>query len=198
MERYDAVRTHVSSTRFQANVWEGRRRPSVLPVFEDTPRCSGLSSHPSSRRGSGVYVEPRTASRVPGRHSGHIPDVISLPVRNACSARAFHDLRCQTHEQVTAADVREPHASVTVHRCSRVESRGRVTSSWALSGPEGTWDDCIEEIAARRLNSDSGQSIPSYAPVRVGSAGTLCVWFRSVVQAERIRRSRFQRSWSKG
>jgi len=110
----------------------------VFTGVRDTRRCSGLSSHPSSRSGSGVCVEPRTASRVPGRHSGHIPDVISLPVRNPCSARAFHDLSCHTHEQVTAPYVRDPHASVTVHGCSRVESRSRAASSWALSGPEGT------------------------------------------------------------
>lgn len=94
-----------------------------------SPRCSGHDAVLGpfflcdGRSGSGVCVEPQTASGVPGSHSGHIPDVISLPVRKTRSARALYDLSCQTHEQVTAAYVRDPHAPVTVSWCSRVASR---------------------------------------------------------------------------
>jgi hypothetical protein len=110
--------------------------------------------------------------------------------------------------RVTAAYVRDPLR--TDHRAwvlAGSEACGHYTSSRALLGPEGTFGQLlIEEITSGGVSACfAGQSIPSYAPTRVRSAGT--VNFRLLLvqdevartaTAERILRSACQRSGSKG
>ena len=140
----------------------GRKRgPRVLLVFGNTSAALGLSPPAvdgvdqvctSSLHG---FPGPRTSLR-PTRS----PTLRNLLPVGRTSPHGYLKPKFSNTRAGPAAYVRDPHASVTGHGCSRVTSRGRCTSSWALSGPEGTWDDCIKEIAAKRFNTDSGQSIP--------------------------------------
>jgi len=160
----------------------------VKPLADPRASCS----RPDGRSRSGVYVEPQ---RLPGSPDLTPTDTQSnvaqlLPV-GSISPHGHLKPKFSNTRAGPAAYVRDPHASVTGHGCSRVTSRGRCTSSWALSGPEGTVRTTVSRRSPQRLIKISGQSVPSYAPARVGSVGTvdLSVQFSRCVQMQRRRRS---------